>query len=69
MASLPKISLCLETADLAAIDAVRQRLAQQGVLLNRSEVIRSAIHLLGPTSDVELTELSKKIPKFKPGRR
>ena len=45
------------------------RLAQCGVLTNRSEVIRAAITRLGELDDVDLKAAAEKTVKLKPGRK
>jgi Arc/MetJ-type ribon-helix-helix transcriptional regulator len=68
MQPLQKLSFCLTAEESALVDEARKRLAQCGVLRNRSEVIRTAITRLGELDDEELRSAAEKIVKLKPGR-
>lgn len=68
MESLPKICFCLTADEVATIDAARERLGKQGVLRNRSEVIRSAINMLKGIDDAELRSASEETLRLRPGR-
>ena len=67
--TLPKITFCLTAGEADAVDQARQRLGMQGVLRNRSEVIRAAIICLHHLSDAELNAAAQKTQQLKPGRK
>lgn len=67
--TVPKISFCLTEEELRAIDAARQRLAINGILRNRSEVIRAAILMLLSKTDAELAAEASVVTQLKPGRK
>jgi Arc/MetJ-type ribon-helix-helix transcriptional regulator len=69
MRALPKLSFCLTAEEAAVVDEARMRLAQRGVLRNRSEVIRAAITRLEQLEDADLQAAAEKTVKLKPGRR
>lgn len=54
--------------DSLLIDKLRQRAAVQGVMLNRSEILRAGLAALLNLSDAELAEVGSKVPKMKSGR-
>lgn len=66
---LPKVSLCLTDEEKALIDAARCRLGRQGLLRNRSEVIRAAIRALEGMNDSTLGSIATAVPQLKPGRK
>jgi len=69
MRLLPKLSLCLTEDELKALKEVRERLGRGGVLLNQSEVVRTAILEFHQLGDEELVAAAQRAPKLKPGRR
>lgn len=69
MSSLGKLSFCLAEEENEALEALRQRLGLHGVLLNRSEVMRTALHYLAEQGDGEVVAAAKVMTRFKPGRR
>jgi hypothetical protein len=54
--------------DSDLIDQLRQRSAAQGVMLNRSEILRAGLVALSTLSDAKLVEIGNKVPKMKTGR-
>lgn len=69
MSSLTKLSLCLAEDENDALEALRRRLGLHGVLLNRSEVMRTALRHFAEQDDDELVAVAKGMTRFKPGRR
>lgn len=69
MKSAAKLSFCLTADEAHAVDYARQRLGKQGVLRNRSEVIRGAINCLHQMNDAELKAMAEKTLQLKPGRK
>ncbi|GLQ91971.1 hypothetical protein GCM10007901_09220 [Dyella acidisoli] len=69
MEQLPRLSFCLTDQEIKAIENARQRLGRQGVLRNRSEVIRAAIAQLEHLSDDDLLAASNRPTYLKPGRK
>lgn len=55
-------------SDSDLIDQLRQRSAAQGVMLNRSEILRAGLAALGTLSDAKLVEIGNQVPKMKTGR-
>lgn len=58
----------LPPGDSALIDQLRQRSAAQGVMLNRSEILRAGLAALSELSDSKLVEIGNSVPKMKTGR-
>ena len=58
----------LPPSDSALIDQLRQRSAAQGVMLNRSEILRAGLAALSTLSDSKLVEIGNLVPKMKTGR-
>ncbi|SER86022.1 hypothetical protein [Giesbergeria anulus] len=58
----------LPPSDSALIDQLRQRSAAQGVMLNRSEILRAGLAALNMLPDSKLVEISNLVPKMKTGR-
>lgn len=54
--------------DSDLIDQLRQRSAAQGVMLNRSEILRAGLAALSTLSDAKLVEIGNQVPKMKTGR-
>lgn len=54
--------------DSDLIDQLRQRSAAQGVMLNRSEILRAGLVALSTLSDAKLVEIGNRVPKMKTGR-
>lgn len=54
--------------DSDLIDQLRQRSAAQGVMLNRSEILRAGLAALRTLSDAKLVEIGNAVPKMKTGR-
>jgi len=69
MSTLPKLSFCLTEDEAKSVDDARARLGRQGVLRNRSEVIRAAIACLQQLDDEALLAVAKGTSQLKPGRR
>jgi len=69
METLPKLSFCMTDQEMKAIEQLRQRLGRQGVLRNRSEIIRAAIMYLHQLSNDELISAAEKAVQLKPGRK
>ena len=69
MSSLGKLSFCLAEEENETLEALRQRLGRHGVLLNRSEVMRTALRYLAEQGDGEVVAAAKVMTRFKPGRR
>lgn len=55
-------------SDSDLIDQLRQRSAAQGVMLNRSEILRAGLAALSTLSDAKLVEIANQVPKMKTGR-
>lgn len=55
-------------SDSDLIDQLRQRSAAQGVMLNRSEILRAGLAALSTLSDAKLVEIGNQVPKMKTGR-
>jgi len=66
--SVIRENFSLPPADSALIDALRKRVAVQGVLLNRSEVLRAGLAALSALNDVQLGKVAGLVPKMKSGR-
>ena len=69
MSSLGKLSFCLAEDEIEALETLRQRLGLQGVLFNRSEVMRIALRHLAEQGDADLLLAVQGMTRFKPGRR
>lgn len=69
MRPLSKLCLCLTEDELQALKEVRHRLGRGGVLLNQSEVVRTAILEFQQLGDEQLLRAARRAPKLKPGRR
>ena len=54
--------------DSDLIDQLRQRSAAQGVMLNRSEILRAGLVALCALPDSKLIEIGNLVPKMKTGR-
>jgi hypothetical protein len=55
-------------SDSDLIDQLRQRSAAQGLMLNRSEILRAGLAALSTLSDAKLVEIGNRVPKMKTGR-
>jgi hypothetical protein len=55
-------------ADSELIEVLRKRAAREGVLLNRSEMLRAGLAALGRLSDAEIAAIGGQVPKIKTGR-
>ena len=69
MSSLGKLSFCLAEDEIEALETLRQRLGLQGVLFNRSEVMRTALRHLAEQGDADLLLAAQRMVRLKPGRR
>jgi len=69
MDTLPKLSFCMTDQEMKAIEQLRQRLGHEGVLRNRSEIIRAAIMHLYQLSNDDLISAAEKAVQLKPGRK
>lgn len=58
----------LPPGDSDLIDELRQRSAAQGVMLNRSEMLRAGLVALCALPDSKLVEIGNQVPKMKTGR-
>ena len=54
--------------DSDLIDQLRQRSAAQGLMLNRSEILRAGLAALSTLSDAKLVEIGNRVPKMRTGR-
>jgi hypothetical protein len=54
--------------DSELIDQLRQRIAVQGVILNRSEILRAGLAALSALPDALLANAANRVPKMKTGR-
>ena len=66
--SVIRENFSLPPADSALIDELRKRVAVQGVLLNRSEVLRAGLAALNALNDAQLGKVAGLVPKMKAGR-
>ena len=66
--SIIRETFSMPPADSALIDQLRQRIAAQGVILNRSEILRAALAALSALPDSLLAEAGNNVPKMKTGR-
>lgn len=53
---------------IAEIDAIREKLARNGVILNKSEVVRAALIALEDLSDKRAQTVVRSIKRLKAGR-
>lgn len=58
----------LPPEDSVLIDRIRQRTAAQGVMVNRSEVVRAGLLALVSMGDEAVAGLAGRVPKMKTGR-
>jgi hypothetical protein len=58
----------LPPADSILIDQLRQRTAAQGIMLNRSEILRAGLAALNSLDDAALARTGAAVPKMKAGR-
>lgn len=54
--------------DSELIEILRKRAAREGVLLNRSELLRAGLAALSKLSDAEIATIGGQVPKLKTGR-
>jgi hypothetical protein len=54
----------MQEADAQLIDALRVRCATQGMLLNQSEVVRVALHMLATMEDGDLKYRAAKLERL-----
>jgi len=66
--SVTRENFSFPLADSALIDTLRKRAATRGVLLNRSEILRSGLAALNALSDDEIAAVGTSIPKMRAGR-
>ena len=66
--SIVRETFSLPPEDSALIDTLRQRIAAQGVLLNRSEVLRAGLVALNTLPASLLADAANRVMKMKPGR-
>jgi Arc/MetJ-type ribon-helix-helix transcriptional regulator len=57
------------TEEIETLETLRRRLGLHGVLLNRSEVVRTALRYLAEQQDADLVSAADGMSRFKPGRR
>ena len=69
MRTIAKLCLCLTDDEHNALQEVRQRLGRSGVLMNQSEVVRTAIIQFQQLGDEQLLAAAQRSPRLKPGRR
>lgn len=69
MKRLQKISFCLTADEIDTVELARKRLGRLGVLLNRSELIRTAISCLDKLDDNVFRVAAEKTTRLKPGRK
>lgn len=55
-------------SDSELIEVLRKRAAREGVLLNRSEMLRAGLAALIKLSDAEIAKIGGQVPKLKTGR-
>ncbi len=55
-------------SDSELIEILRKRAAREGVLLNRSELLRAGLAALSKLSDAEIATIGAEVPKLKTGR-
>lgn len=55
-------------SDSELIEILRKRAAREGVLLNRSELLRAGLAALSKLSDAEIATVGGEVPKLKTGR-
>lgn len=58
----------LPPSDSELIEVLRRRAAREGVLLNRSELLRASLAALNHLSDAEIAEIGGQVPKIRTGR-
>lgn len=66
--SVIRENFSLPPSDSALIDALRKRVAAQGVLLNRSEILRAGLAALSALGNAQLVDIASQVPKMKAGR-
>lgn len=54
--------------DYELIEDTRVRLAGQGIMKNKTEILRMALNVLNQRTDKQLVDLAHKVPKIKTGR-
>jgi hypothetical protein len=58
----------LPPSDSELIEVLRRRAAREGVLLNRSELLRASLAALNRLSDAEIAAIGEQVPKIRTGR-
>ncbi len=58
----------LPPSDSELIEVLRRRAAREGVLLNRSELLRASLAALSRLSDAEIAAVGAQVPKIRTGR-
>lgn len=58
----------LPPSDSELIEVLRRRAAREGVLLNRSELLRASLAALNRLSDAEIAAIGGQVPKIRTGR-
>lgn len=66
--SIIRETFSMPPADSALIDQLRQRIAAQGVILNRSEILRAGLAALSALPESMLADAGNRVPKMKTGR-
>lgn len=51
------------------IESTRQAAAKEGILLNKSDIVRDALTMLGSLSQEQLLERMRNLKRLKPGRK
>lgn len=58
----------LPPSDSELIEVLRRRAAREGVLLNRSELLRASLAALNKLSDAEIAVIGSQVPRIRTGR-
>jgi hypothetical protein len=66
--SIIRETFSMPPRDRELIDQLRQRIAAQGVILNRSEILRAGLAALSTLPDSLLADAGNRVPKMKTGR-
>lgn len=66
--SVVRENFSLPPSDSELIEVLRRRAAREGVLLNRSELLRASLAALNRLSDAEIAAIGGQVPKIRTGR-
>jgi hypothetical protein len=66
--SVVRENFSLPPSDSELIEVLRRRAAREGVLLNRSELLRASLAALSRLSDAEIAAVGAQVPKIRTGR-